>query len=212
MSISESQRLNMLAPPIGRPRVVVDSDTYNEIDDQFALVQILLSPERLNLEAIYATPFHNARSDSPGHGMELSYEEILRVLARLNIAEAGLVHRGVTEFVGFAKRALQADAVHDLIARARSGTAEQPLYVLAIGALSNVASAILQAPEICDRIVVIWMGGNAPDWPSHFDRRGEFNLKQDIGAAQVVLDSGVPVVYVAAMPVASNLHLFSPGN
>ncbi len=210
MSISESQRLRMLEPPVGRLRVVLDSDTYNEIDDQFALVQILLSPGRINLEAIYATPFHNARSDSPGHGMELSYQEILRVLTRLNIADSGLVHRGVSEFVGYSKQARQADAVQDLINRALISSPEEPLYVLAIGALSNVASAILQAPECSDRMVVIWMGGNAPDWPSHFDQRGEFNLKQDTAAAQVVFDSGVPLVYVPAMPVASHLHCSVP--
>jgi hypothetical protein len=210
MAISESLRLARLAPAVGRLRMVLDSDTYNEIDDQFALVQVLLSPDRLNLEAIYATPFHNARSDSPGHGMELSYHEILRVLARMGVSDTGLVHRGVTEFVGFAKEARKSEAVDDLISRARTGESNQPLYVLAIGALSNVASAILQAPDIIDRIIIVWMGGNGPDWPRHFDQRGDFNLKQDIGAAQVVLDSGVPLVYIAAMPVASNLHCSVP--
>jgi hypothetical protein len=210
MAISESLRLARLSPPVGRLRMVLDSDTYNEIDDQFALVQVLLSPERLNLEAIYATPFHNARSDSPGHGMELSYQEILRVLSRMGVSDKGLVLRGVTEFLGFAKQAKNAEAVDDLIARAKSGDPTQPLYVLAIGALSNVASAILQAPEIVERIVIVWMGGNGPDWPRHFDQRGDFNLKQDVGAAQVIFDSGVPLVLIAAMPVASHLHCSVP--
>ena len=210
MVISESRRLSMLTPAVGSLRMVLDSDTYNEIDDQFALVQVLLSPERLKLEAIYATPFHNARSEGPGHGMELSYQEILRVLSRMGISAQGLVYRGVTEFVGFAKQPLQSDAVADLIARARSGDPAQPLYVLAIGALSNVASAILQAPDIVERIIIVWMGGNGPDWPRHFDQRGDFNLKQDIGAAQIVFDSGVPLVLVAARPVASNLHSSVP--
>ena len=208
--ISEAQRLMMLAPKPGRLRVVLDSDTYNEIDDQFALVQVLLSPDRLNLEAIYATPFHNARSEGPGHGMELSYAEILRVLSRVGVSERGLVYRGVTEFVGFSKKAQAAEAVTDLIARARLGGLTDPLYVLAIGALSNVASAILQAPDIVERITIVWMGGNGPDWPRHFDQRGEFNLKQDIGAAQIVFNSGVPLVLVAAMPVASHLRCSVP--
>lgn len=210
MTITESQRLEMLTPPAGRPRVVLDTDTYNEIDDQFALVQMMLSPERLDVEAIYAAPFHNARSDGPGHGMELSYQEILRVLGRLNIEDTGLVHRGVTEFVGPGRQAREAAAVHDLIARARAGTLRDPLYIVAIGALSNVASAILMAPEIVERAVVVWMGGNAPDWPRQFDQRGEFNLAQDVGAAQVVFDSGVPLVFVTAMPVTSHLHTTVP--
>ncbi|MFC1725309.1 hypothetical protein ACFL4T_06755 [candidate division KSB1 bacterium] len=44
-------------PPAGRVRMVLDTDTYNEIDDQFAVVYSLISPERLNVEAIYAAPF-----------------------------------------------------------------------------------------------------------------------------------------------------------
>ena len=43
--------------------MVLDTDTYNEIDDQFAVVHALLSPEHLNVEALYAAPFHNNRSD-----------------------------------------------------------------------------------------------------------------------------------------------------
>ena len=56
--------------------MVLDTDTYNEIDDQFALVYALLSPERLNVEAIYAAPFHNKRSQGPEDGMHRSYDEI----------------------------------------------------------------------------------------------------------------------------------------
>ena len=62
------------------PRVVLDTDTYNEIDDQFALVHVLLSPERVRLGAIYAAPFHNSRSSGPADGMRKSFEEIHRVL------------------------------------------------------------------------------------------------------------------------------------
>ena len=59
---------------------MLDTDAFNEIDDQFAVVQAILSPERIQLEAIYAAPFFNERSRSPGHGMQLSFEEIGRLL------------------------------------------------------------------------------------------------------------------------------------
>ncbi len=42
--IPETTRLERLLPPTGRVRMVLDTDTYNEIDDQFALVHALLSP------------------------------------------------------------------------------------------------------------------------------------------------------------------------
>ena len=65
-----------LQVPKGKIDVVLDTDTYNEIDDQFALVYLLRSPEKLNLKAIYAAPYFNDRSTSPEDGMEKSYEEI----------------------------------------------------------------------------------------------------------------------------------------
>ena len=79
--------------------MVIDTDTYNEIDDQFAVVQSLLSPDKLAVEAIYAAPFYNGRSDSPGDGMEKSYEEILRLLERLDVSADGLVHKGSTDIL-----------------------------------------------------------------------------------------------------------------
>lgn len=206
MALSEEQRLRLLQTPPGKVRMVLDTDTYNEIDDQFAMVQALLSPDRLEVLAVYACPFHNKRSDGPGHGMELSYEEILRVLERLERPSAGFAFRGVTEYVGFEKRPRQAEAVDHLIGLARASSADDPLYVVAIGAISNVASALLKAPEIADRMVVVWLGGNAPHWPKSFDPLASFNLRQDVGAGQLLLDSGVPVVYVPASGVTSHLR------
>jgi inosine-uridine nucleoside N-ribohydrolase len=196
----------MLAPRPGIMRAALDTDTYNEIDDQFALVQMLLSPERIKLEAIYAAPFFNDRSSGPGEGMELSYQEILRLLERLDVAPEGLVHRGVTDYVGPHKEARPAAAVDDLIGRARASTSDDPLYVVAIAAISNIASAVLRAPDIVDKIVVVWLGGEALEWP----HQREFNLKQDVGGVQVLFDSGVPLVNVPCMGVVSHLHSTVP--
>lgn len=204
--LSPTALLKLLEPPRRKVRAVLDTDTYNEIDDQFAIVQMLLSPESIDLEAIYAAPFHNRRSDSPGHGMELSHEEILRLLDRMGKKPDGFVFRGVTEYVGAEKKARKAEAVDDLIAKAREASPDDPLYIVAIGAISNVASALLAAPDILDRVVVVWLGGHALDWP---DTR-EFNLKQDVGGAQVLLDSGAALVLLPCMGVVSHLHSTVP--
>ncbi len=73
--------------------MVLDTDTYNEIDDQFALVYALLST-KLVVEAVYAAPFLNERASSPADGMEKSYDEILRVLTRLGHRSEGFAFRG----------------------------------------------------------------------------------------------------------------------
>ncbi|MEO4042163.1 nucleoside hydrolase [Hoeflea sp. CAU 1731] len=180
---------------------MLDTDTYNEIDDQFAIVQLLLSPDRIELEAIYAAPFHNARSENAGHGMELSYDEILRLLERMDRTPDGLVHRGANRFMEREKEIVPSNAVTDMVERAKTASPEAPLYIVAIGAITNVASALLVAPEIIDRVVVIWLGGHSFEWP---DNR-EFNLRQDVGAAQVVLDSGAPMVLLPCRGVVSHL-------
>ncbi|MCC6167956.1 MAG: nucleoside hydrolase [Caldilineaceae bacterium] len=199
--ISESVRLERLRPLAGRVRMVLDTDTYNEVDDQFALVYALLSPERLAVEAIYAAPFHNSRSSGPADGMERSYAEILRLLDKLGRSADGWVFKGSTAYLADSRTPQPSDAAADLVQRALAGPPDDPLYVVAIGAITNVASAILIEPKIVEHIVVVWLGGNALYWP----HTREFNLKQDVPAAQVVFDCGVPLVHIPCMGVTTHL-------
>ena len=199
--LSEEFRIRRLRAPVGKLRMVLDTDTYNEIDDQFALVYALLSPERLSVEAVYAAPFHNSRSAGPGDGMEKSYDEILRLLDFLGRSADGFAFRGSTEYLGSQRQPQDNAAVRDLIDKALASPADDPLYVVAIGAITNVASALLLAPEIINKIVVVWLGGHHLNWP----HTREFNLAQDVPAAQVALDSGVPFVIVPCMGVTSHL-------
>jgi inosine-uridine nucleoside N-ribohydrolase len=205
--IPEAERLQRILPPEnGKVRMVLDTDTYNEIDDQFALVYTLLSGDRLDLEAVYAAPFLNNRSESAKDGMEKSYEEILRVLDKMDVPAEGLAFRGSENFLQSVNQPEESDAVDDMIRRAMQSSADDPLYVVAVGAITNVASAILKQPEIIKNIVVIWLGGDAPMWSN----RPEFNLQQDVLSASVVMDSGVPFVQVPCLPVASHLMTTTP--
>jgi purine nucleosidase len=199
--ISDALRLQRLQLPAGKIRMVLDTDTYNEVDDQFALVYALLSPERVTVEAIYAAPFHNRRSDGPADGMERSYDEIMRLLDKLAWPAEGLVYRGSTAYLDKSRQPQDNDAVRDLIRRAQASPDDGPLYVVTIGAITNVASAILLEPSIIEKIVVVWLGGHALYWPHTV----EFNLKQDVVAAQTVFDCGVPLVLVPCLPITSHL-------
>ena len=199
--LSDAFRIKRLNPPSGKLRMVLDTDTYNEIDDQFALTYALLSPEKLSVEAVYAAPFHNTRSTGPEDGMEKSYEEILRLLDFLGRDADGFAFRGSTDWLGASRQPQNNAAVRDMIAKALASPDDDPLYVVAIGAITNVASALLLAPEIVEKIVVVWLGGHHLHWR---DTR-EFNLQQDVPAAQVVLDSGVPFVLIPCYGVTSHL-------
>ena len=81
--LTDAFRIQRLQPTEGKTRIVIDTDTYNEIDDQFAIAYAFFSPDNFIIDGIYAAPFYNTRSDNAGHGMELSYEEILRLFEKL---------------------------------------------------------------------------------------------------------------------------------
>ncbi len=194
-----SERLSIPGP--GKLRMILDTDTYNEVDDQFALCQAVLSPDRLELEAVYAAPFHNSRSSGPADGMQRSYDEIQRVLGKLGKSKYCPVYKGSEKWMKPDQKPVESEAARDLIKRAKSKD-KRPLYVVAIAAITNIASAIQMDPSIIERIVVVWLGGHDHGQ----DDTREFNLKQDPDAARVILDSGVPFVQIPCCNVASHLN------
>ena len=197
---------SLLTDPKGTCDVIIDTDTYNEIDDQFAVVHALLSPDILSLESIHAAPFFNSRSKSPADGMEKSYQEILRLLTQLQVESNGLVYRGSTTYINNINDPEKSEATDKLIKEAMVSDEHDPLYVVAIGAITNVAAAILLEPAIIEKIVVIWLGGHAHYWPN----TREFNLHQDIKASKLIFDCGVPLIQIPCAGVADHLTTTVP--
>lgn len=197
--------VDRLNPPSGRIEIVLDSDMANEVDDQFALALAVRSPERIDLKAVCAAPFLNHRSESAGDGMEKSYHETLRVLKLMGEDSDGRVFRGSDRFLADRNTLVDSPAARQLIKQAHQDR-EGPLYVVGLGAATNLASALLLDPTIADRIVIVWIGGHPHSWPQARD----FNLKQDIAAAQVLFDSGVPLVHIPAGDVAAALKITLP--
>ena len=195
--LTMEQRLKNLEIPTGPVDMVLDTDAYNEIDDQFAISYALHATEKLNVLALYAAPFFNNRSSSPADGMERSYQEILKLL-RLSKLECP-VYRGSDRYLSDEQTPVASDAAKHLTELAMRYSPEKPLYVVAIGAITNVASALLMKPEIADNIVVVWLGGNALEWHDNI----EFNIRQDVASARVVFASGAPLVMLPCLGVVS---------
>lgn len=252
--ISEDKRRAMLKNPSGPVRVAIDTDTRNEIDDQYALAWALLSQDVLKIEGVYAEPYtfqhrideivqsldirenlNNAtdaerellnryagqiaryeekgidprtiRLNTPGEGMEGSYQEILTVFQKMNEPADGLVFRGSDRYLTSLDEPVRSPAAEHLIERALAGSSDDPLYIVGIGCVTNIASALLMAPEICDRVVVTWTAGfpTFAPYPNH-----SFNLEQDVLSAQVLFDSGVPLVYLPGYYIGAQLGLSLP--
>lgn len=180
--------------------VVLDTDTFNEIDDQYALAYLIKSSDELTLKAVYAAPFYNKRVSSPAEGMRKSYEEIHRILSFMGREDLkDRVYSGSECYLPDEKTPVISAAAEDLARRAMEYTPENPLYVIAIAAITNVASALLINPEIAERIVVVWLGGEAFDWPHN----REFNCYQDVAGVRVLFDSAAAVVLLPCMGVVS---------
>lgn len=197
--LSEAARVALLAPRSGRKRVVIDTDAFNEIDDQFAVSYGWLSPH-LDVEAVYAAPFHNDRSSGPGDGMIKSLEELHRLFELLE-APKEVLFQGATDWLD-PDQVRTSPSVEDLVRRARTATPEDPLYVIALAAPTNVASALLTAPDIGDRVVVVWMGAHPTTWYEAAD----FNASQDIAATNVLLDGTAPLVHLPGFNVTEHLR------
>lgn len=120
--MTDAQRIKNLSVPSGTVDVVLDTDAYNEIDDQFAIAYLLNCGEKLNTKAIYAAPFHNGRSQSAEDGMNKSYDEILRLLALMDRSVD--VYRGSTNYLEDEKTPVISPAAQDLSTRARQYSPE----------------------------------------------------------------------------------------
>lgn len=185
----------------GVKRMILDTDTYNEIDDQFALSMAMLAPDRIDLVAVCAAPFHNDNSSSYADGMEKSYREIgicTKFVHESHGAKIPPYYRGSTERMPdefTPVRSEAADAIYRHVMEFDGIT-----YIAAIGAITNVSSAILLHPEIAGKIAVIWLGGGAR-WFS----ASEFNLNGDVNATNALYRSGVPLLQLPAAGVTSHL-------
>ena len=189
--MTTEQYLKNLNTPTSPVDVVIDTDAYNEIDDQFAISYMLRSKDRLHIKGICAAPFLNSRSASAADGMEKSYQEILKLL---ELAEEddlkSSVYRGSDCFMADEKTPVISDAATYLAELAKEYSSEHPLYVVAIGAITNVASALLMNPDMKENTVIVWLGGHGV----HLDHTREFNMYQDVAAARIVFGCGVPLV------------------
>lgn len=200
MGIKDAKLIARLEKPTGMVDVVIDTDTYNEIDDQFALAYLIKSDDELKLKAIYAAPFLNDKVDTPLEGMERSNDEIYRILSLMKRDDLkAIVYKGSKQFLPSETEPVRSEAAEHLAELAMGYSEEKPLYVIAIGAITNVASALLIKPEIKDKIVVVWLGGHSYDW--HDNK--EFNLYQDVAAARIIFGSEVALVQLPCMGVVS---------
>ncbi len=190
--MTQDRFLMNLSAPNGMVDVILDTDAYNEIDDQFAIGYMLKKKDKFNVKGICAAPFTNEKSSGPADGMEKSYNEILKLLDLMDMQDfKENVYRGSESYMPDESTPVESEAADFIANLANEYSPEHPLYIVAIGAITNVSSAILKNPAMKENCVIVWLGGHATNMPMP---AGEFNMWQDIPGARIVLGCGMPVV------------------
>lgn len=167
-------------PEKKKVRVIVDTDAACEADDPFAIAHALMS-RKFEVKAILAEHFGQKGT------VQKSYSEIMTVLDAMEIKvpvfmgeDVKIAERDEKQAISPASQFLVEEAMRE---------DEKPLYILCMGALTNVAVAICACPQITKQMTVVWIGGRIPD-----ERLGafrEFNAGNDVEAANIAIRSGV---------------------
>lgn len=142
----------------------------------------------------------------PGDGMRRAHAELVRILelARdCGVPCDARAHLGADRHLPGPDTPVDSAGARFLIETARA-LGDRPLYVVAIGCATNVASALLLDPSLVERIVVVWTAAYPSFWPGV---NTSYNLAQDVPAARVLLDSGVPLVYLPGYYVGEELRV-----
>ncbi len=168
-------------------RAIINTDAKNEGDDQYAIVHALLSPS-LDVRGIVPAHFGTWRSDQ---SMIDSRHEVELLLELMSMTGQVTVADGAAVPIADERTPTDSPGARLIIAESLLATADDRLYVAFLGPLTDMASAILLDPAIVDRpVTVIWIGGEGHG-ELGLRRSMEFNLSNDIAAANVVFDSSI---------------------
>ena len=178
-------------------RVVLDCDTANEIDDQFAIAYAIGSPalDVRGVVSVHNTLIHGATS------VERYQEEAERVVALCGARERVPCLRGAIGPMETRETPVGSAGLDFLIAEARQG----PLTIIATGPVTDVASLLLVAPEVRENVRVVWLGG-FPDAATYTRwRLGELNGRADIAAWRVLFEQPIDLLQLPGWPGVAKL-------
>lgn len=183
---------NMLPHPFQIPnekkiRVIITTDANNEADDQYAIAYALMSPK---LEVVGIAAVHFSKKDQVDGSIntaQQSYDEIVTVLKKMNLFGKIPVLMGAAEGLQDEDTPIRSEASDFIIREAH--TDGMPLYIVNLGAITDLASAYLLDPTIAEGIeAAVWLGGG------RFPEGGpEFNLMNDIAGGNVIMNSNLNV-------------------
>ncbi len=178
---NQSRSSEAVSPKI---RLIYDTDANNELDDQFALMYLLVNGQVFELEGV------TVNATKSGGNIDQHYEEARRIL-QLGQRDGQIpLLKGANGSFEAIRSQLLNDAFDgkagvDFIIAEANKTHDQELIILAVGKLTNVALALEKDPSIAEKMRVVWLGSNYP-------KPGEYNQDNDTVSMNYVLNTHVP--------------------
>ena len=174
-------------PAKGKPiRCIIDTDAKNEIDDVWAIALALMCRDRFQIEGFVGANYDNTIEDAGPGSVAASAEIIETVLAKAGLAGTIPVKQGSPP-LRYQFEPSESEGVDFIIEKAMASTPEDPLWVIGLGAATDIASAYLKESRIADRVIVFWHFRTR--WP---ERCWNFNAIGDVRAARIVFHSDLP--------------------
>lgn len=178
--------------------VFLDADTANEVDDLYAIVRVFAQDD-------WSVPFLSSTQWqisqwATRESAEDSYRLNNHLALLLDVDEdTEVVRGGHRRMYDWGHQPIYSHAALELIELARAASPGEKVAVVALGALTNVASALLIAPDIAERIELYWLGST---YDFERDRAGttDFNALMDPQAARTVFDH--PTLRTHILPVS----------
>jgi inosine-uridine nucleoside N-ribohydrolase len=180
-------------------RVVLDCDTANEVDDQFAIAHALGLPE-VTLDVRGVISVHNTTAHGPG-SRDMYQEEAERVVA-LCASDVPCIP-GAERPMESREEPVPSAGLEFLVEEARLS----PLTVIATGPATDVASLFLAAPESRENVRVVWLGGfgDEASYRVWQNRMGELNGRADISAWRTLLEAPVDLLHIPTWPAPAKI-------
>ena len=153
-------------------RIILDTDANNELDDQHAIAYLLFNGDKFDVEGI------TVNRTSGGGGIDKHVEEAERVVTLCSLASTIKVIPGASGkyediLPEIDKPTFDGSKAVDFIIERAMADDARPLVLMPIGKLTNISLALKKAPDIAEKVRIVWLGSNYPE-------PGEYNFVKPI--------------------------------
>ena len=181
-------------------KIILDADTANEVDDLFAIVRAVKA-DKLQITALNAVQWQASHWSTPT-SMEDSHRLNQKLLGILTPNyPIPTLRGGIDRMFDWGDLAQHSAASTNIIHAAKKLRKGEKLIIVALGALTNIGSALHIAPEIEENLVIYWLGTQT-DFEKAQINKVDFNCMMDIRALHTVLNSKVEM-HIMPINVAS---------